>query len=152
MATTTWDVTAEEVLETVGFSGATSANPSTTVIGKWITRFAADINLALRGIGITPSGITTSTDDELYQAIRQKIIARCCAEWIMANRHEMTDYVQTLIDEFTLFVESLRTMPSHVTGETGHSASLDSYPQTVTSLQLVTEDPDHWLDKDSGFG
>ena len=48
MAVTTYDITYTEVLETIGHSDQDSASPGTAVITKWITRFSAYVNLALR--------------------------------------------------------------------------------------------------------
>ena len=152
MATTEFDVTAAEVLETISGTDASAADPGTTIIAKWVTRFAADVNLALRGIGVDPSTITSVNDDELYEAVRSKIIMRCAAEWHIQNQREITEYDRTQIDEFRDFVVALRRQPGHVTGETGHNNVPRTYPEGTTSLDLATRQPRSWIDKSRGFG
>lgn len=152
MSTTTFDVTFTEVLATIGGSDATVASPSTATITAYILRFAGDINLALRGAGITPSGVTSANDDELYQAIRQKLIARVGAEWYAARTGEVNGYVEALMDEFQDFINVLRTRPGQVAGQTGTTVKPTTYPTTTTTYRSISRQPVSWLKKPFGFG
>jgi hypothetical protein len=137
MAVTTYDVTADEVLETMGYTGE-EPEPSRAVITAWITRYAARLNLALSGVGEDPA-VTSASNDALYQACRQALIARVAAEWHVANERRSSDYTDRLILGWENFLTDIRRRPAHV-GSSGskprsHVRSADS----GTLMALITD-------------
>lgn len=128
MATYVYDITAADVAANVAHAGTIDADaePDSTQVAAWIEQFCADVNAALYGAGVSdPSVITASSDDDLYNVIRMRVMRRVAAEWLMANQREETDYTIRLIDEYDRFVRSdLVTRGSRVLSKTGGRAGV----------------------------
>jgi len=130
MAVETYDITTAEVANFLGHTGGIDANsaPTSTQVTAWVTQRSAEIGAALRGVGITPSGVTASASNDLYELVRLKVTSRVACDWLLSNQREHTDYTQQLVDEWVQYLEEMRTMPDHRLGEkTGATNVVESF-------------------------
>lgn len=155
MATYVFGLTYSDVLAAIGRAPtSTNASPNSTQISTWITAFAADLGLILRPIVGDPSTVTTAANDELFQLCKAKIVQRVVAEWHIANKREVSEYDQHLLDEWDAFKDDLRKMPTFrvgvATNEIGPRFRSDT---AVTSLDLIDPNfPKLWVNQTNGFG
>ena len=149
MAVETYGITVSEVSEGIPFVTIdTSTDPAATAVTNMIKRTCARVNLELKAHGITPSTIDASSEADLYEMIRDVVINRVRAAWLMANQYDAVDYTTTIAEEIDTFVQDLRSQPGHVTGEKAPSRIASHVITTPTTEPITAR---YWK-KSSGFG
>lgn len=150
-----WGITVAEVLTFVGYApSAANANPGSTAIQSWIDAYSSIVDDAIYGVtGSYPDSTWATSYIATYYAARAAILGRCAAAWYVANQRTMSEYAQTLIDEYQSYLESLRTRPTHVLGDVGHSVSLTAGVQTAdtTTSKMTRLKEKRWITEGGGF-
>lgn len=134
MSNYNFDITSAEVSAFLPFKtiGATS-DPTTTNTTVLITLFSAQAGTILLGKGITPSDITTSAYDEVYQLCRQMITRRVAVQWVTSNNGGvLSDMDERTLDEWDAFLLDLHTIPQKYVIEPAPSVGFKT-PMDATS-------------------
>ena len=126
MSVYTFDLVASDVAAAIAHEGDIDAtsDPTVTQVTTWIEEYCGEVGRALRRQGVTPTVITATADDDLYEAIRSKVSARVATEWRMANQRTMNEYDAGKIAQWLAFLDELKTVPASLS-ETGASTGMD---------------------------
>lgn len=127
MAVYIFNITSDEVLAKAGFTSASEAEPTPTEIDDDITAYAAELGACIKGAkgkGFDPATITATSDAELYETCRNKIIRRCAAEWLAGNERADSDLVTRWVEEFNSFLDDIRRRPDYIMSATGHGTGI----------------------------
>lgn len=138
MAVVTFGVTSSLVdAATSWIDIGSSSDPNTTRVSALIEAYAAPLNLALEGAGISPAAIDTGS--ALYATCQGALVLRVSAAVVLQNAREDSDYCTQAREEWDNWLARIRSRELGTVGT--DPAPVSSVQGAFNAQTIVTTQP-----------
>jgi hypothetical protein len=127
VATNTFGVDAQRVIDSLGHGTLANAKPASAQITRWLAGYGGTINGMLTARGLDPDIVLDAGDTQaLYHQCALALECLTAGKWHKMNQRNDSSLGDDLMEEGFAWIEQLKASASVVVGKIGHGFVISS--------------------------